>query len=93
MSPNEFDATLVWQPGPSTHGGLDGAICVTAICASGAATQPLRPSARVQARTGKTREENFNSIGKVPGTLGHQKALMPPSAGAERNRMRRDDFR
>jgi hypothetical protein len=54
MSPNE-PAAAGWQAAPDTHGF--GAICVTAICASGAATQPAKPSAKAQAATGTAGEK------------------------------------
>jgi hypothetical protein len=63
MSPNEFDATSVWQAGPGAHAGLAVAICDTASCASGTATQPLRLSAAVQARSDRHGEDHFNGIG------------------------------
>lgn len=57
--PNELDVVAGAQPGQD---GFAVTICDTAIWASGAAMQPLRPRANVQARIDRPGGQHFENI-------------------------------
>ena len=61
-SPNELPVAAGWQPVGAVQAGA-GAICVTAIWASGTATQPLRAIAKAPATIGVIMKTRWNGIG------------------------------